>query len=127
MRSVIRVLLGILFSVLLLILCVSEPIRSQVPLPPGLRMQVGEVEEWGRNYPAWLKPYLSLKVEGGSQSVFGNQARGALRVEEPLKLAARQPGEARVSLMLWDMIPLKTVEVESRERSGWFRAVIPSG
>ncbi len=115
MRSVTRILLGFFLAVLLFILCVSEPIRSRVPLPAGQRMQVGEVAEWARDYPAWLKPYLSLKVEGESRSVFGGQSRGVLQVEEPLKLAARQPGEARVSLMLWDAIPLRTVAVESRE------------
>ncbi len=125
MRPFHRILSGSLMALLLLTIWVSSPIRSHIPLEPGYWISVGETQEWGDHLPDWLKPYLSLQVEGDAQSVFSNNVSGAVAVgeENPLQIQAIHAGQTRVSLMLWETIPLQTVEIEAVEP----KYLIPGG
>ena len=89
MRSFQRGLFGCFLPFLLFALWVSTPVRSSIPLQPGYWLQVGEVAEWGNEFPQWLKPYLSLQVEGDAQSVFSNAAEGIIAIGEENPLPGR--------------------------------------
>lgn len=125
MRSFHRILAGCIVSISVFSLWISPPVRNHIHVQPGYFMQVGQVDDWGIHCPEWIRQSLSLQIEGEAQSVFGNDIQGAVAIDEenPLRMQAVHAGQSRVSLMLWETIPLKVMEVESVEP----RHLVPGG
>jgi len=112
----IRPVIGIIISLLIMLLCLTQPVQTILTLPDNQKLVVGEDNEISLKLPRVLLNKINMQIDGASQNVFASYQDPPVMVSQEssgYRIKAIKPGQVNVSLKLLGYIPLKTIQIES--------------
>lgn len=107
--------IGIILSLLFLTLCLNPQVRSILVLPATQRLVVGETSLISLNLPEKFQHTIELRV-GPAHNVFAPMEDSAISISRSTsgyEIIALKPGTADISLDLWGLIPIKSIQIQS--------------